>query len=172
MPHPCLDQAISYLEQVNSQIRSILNDLPPSLRNQGVYHIVDTGTDKFAESTFINVHKFISVPEGLDMSEDACSAIFFVLSGALENIERHSGAQSAAVVVRPVGAAIQLAILDNGRGFSAPQTALGAMRSSRAGLRFMYDWADAVGGALQISSVQGRSTRVVLTVPTEGNGKK
>jgi signal transduction histidine kinase len=78
---------------------------------------------------------------------------------ALSNITRHSRATHAAVRLSRRGANAVLAIEDDGIGFDARGS------SSGSGLRNMRERAAAIGGALRISSSNGKGTKLRFTFP-------
>jgi signal transduction histidine kinase len=78
---------------------------------------------------------------------------------ALSNVTRHSRATHAAVRLSRRGANAVLAIEDDGIGFDAHGS------SSGSGLRNMRERAAAIGGALRISSSNGKGTKLRFTFP-------
>jgi signal transduction histidine kinase len=78
---------------------------------------------------------------------------------ALSNVTRHSRATHAAVRLSRRGANAVLAIEDDGIGFDARGS------SSGSGLRNMRERAAAIGGALRISSSNGKGTKLRFTFP-------
>ena len=75
---------------------------------------------------------------------------------ALTNIERHAGATQARVLWRCNGQAAALEISDDGRGFPMGQ----AGRFDSYGLMGMRERASSIGASLEITSEEGKGTRV------------
>ncbi len=84
--------------------------------------------------------------------EDVAAQLLPVLSEALSNALRHSGAEEIQVSLTVSGDDVQLCIKDNGHGFSGPATESGlANMRYRAGL---------LGGRCDIDSIPGEGTSV------------
>jgi signal transduction histidine kinase len=75
---------------------------------------------------------------------------------ALTNIERHAGATQARVLWRCNGEAAALEVSDNGRGFPIGR----AGRLDSYGLMGMRERASSIGASLEITSEEGKGTRV------------
>ena len=86
-----------------------------------------------------------------------------IVQEALENAAKHARADNARIVYTARKGHIELAISDDGRGFSARGHA-----GEHYGLVGMRERADAIGAVLHIESRPGRGTtiRVTLEVPT------
>ena len=84
---------------------------------------------------------------------------------------RHSGATRQRVGVARRGAAIQLAVSDDGRGFE-PERVLArevdvGVEGGHFGLRGIQDRVEMLGGSLTIDSAPGRGTELAVTLPAE-----
>ncbi len=104
------------------------------------------------------------------------SAIFFepkiavqimrILQEAFTNIRKHARATHVQVTLAKARDRVELVIEDDGIGFkqeSFPET------RQTFGLDIMSDRAEEIGGNVAIHSFPGQGTRVVLTVPVEGD---
>src|SRR2546422_686801 len=78
---------------------------------------------------------------------------------ALQNVAKYSGVQSASVRVSASDGDLEFTIQDEGQGFDAATTPLGA------GMRNMADRLAALGGKLLVESIPGRGTTVAGRVP-------
>jgi len=96
-----------------------------------------------------------------DLPPPVAVAAIRVLSEALANAERHAGARSAVLDARCAGERLELAVRDDGRGFTASD----APAEGHFGLLLMRERARAAGGSLSIESDPGRGTRVSLDLP-------
>ncbi|MNC85383.1 Oxygen sensor histidine kinase NreB [compost metagenome] len=97
---------------------------------------------------------------GAPVVVDATIAIqvYRVLQEAMSNVARHSGARSARIVLRFVPGAVELDVVDDGRGIAA-----GDRRG--LGLVAMRERAELVGGTLEFLEPAGGGTLVRLQVP-------
>jgi signal transduction histidine kinase len=86
--------------------------------------------------------------------------IYLVLKEALHNVARHAAASSATLRLELVDRELRAEVSDDGRGLSADDRG-----GDGQGLSNMRARAARVGGRLDLDSVPGAGTRVVLTVP-------
>jgi two-component system, NarL family, sensor histidine kinase DevS len=80
---------------------------------------------------------------------------------ALSNVARHSGADVASLSLRAEGDVAVLRVVDEGRGFDT----LLRPGAGHFGLANLHDRAVAVGGELEVDSVPGRGTRIIVRLP-------
>ncbi len=85
-----------------------------------------------------------------------------IIQEALINVRKHARARHVQIVFIPSGDAVQVVIADDGVGFnlSADWRAAGHF-----GLDMMRERAVNAGGTLEVSSVPGRGTHVIVTLP-------
>ncbi|MEU9390278.1 GAF domain-containing sensor histidine kinase [Streptomyces sp. NPDC048324] len=98
--------------------------------------------------------------EGLvdtDVPQETADHVIAVLSEALTNIARHSGAQRADVALETDGREVRLTVADNGRGIPDG--------GRRSGLRNMAERAEQLGGSLRVDCPEGGGTTLVWLVP-------
>jgi DNA-binding NarL/FixJ family response regulator/signal transduction histidine kinase len=89
--------------------------------------------------------------------------LLHIIQEALVNIRKHAEARRVEVLVTSQSDEIIFIISDDGRGFD-PQNAPGAGQK-HFGLSIMRERADQIGGRLEIRSVVGQGTRVLVHVP-------
>jgi len=82
---------------------------------------------------------------------------YFVVSEALANVAKHSGATACQVVVVAVGPALRVTVEDDGPG--------GAVLVPGHGLAGLADRLRAVDGVLTVDSPPGGPTRLVAELP-------
>ena len=85
------------------------------------------------------------------------STVYFVVSEALSNVDKHSGAGQATVTARYAGGVLGVDVRDDGRG--------GADPGRGTGLRGLADRADAAGARLLVASPPGGPTLLRLEIP-------
>lgn len=86
-----------------------------------------------------------------------------VLREAVVNIHRHAEASMADAKVEVVGSELVLSIADNGRGKTG---------SEGNGLCGMRERIRSLGGSMQVDSLKGKGTRVVIHVPLTAEERK
>ncbi|GIH91868.1 sensor histidine kinase [Planobispora siamensis] len=104
----------------------------------------------WSECTGIAVEVW-ALPRGR-MPAQIAGSVLVVVSGALSNVARHSGARTVSVAVTATPGELRLTVSDDGRGFAGPARGpgLAAVEASFA----------AVGGRLAVRSVPGEGTTV------------
>ena len=85
------------------------------------------------------------------------STAYFLVSEALANMAKHSGASEATVRVRAEGDAVVVEVADDGVG--------GASTRGGTGLRGLADRVEALDGRLEVVSPPGGGTRVRAELP-------
>lgn len=105
---------------------------------------------------------------GLDEENVASSVkilVYRVLQEAMNNVAKHSRADSVEIGLQKASGCIQLRVVDNGTGF-VPATDGELDRTHRKlGLENMRERTELFGGALDIDSPCGRGTRIVASWP-------
>jgi signal transduction histidine kinase len=89
----------------------------------------------------------------------------------LANIEKHSGATVAPVVVRNnAGTELLIIVSDNGKGFTSPDrdSSQNLKEQGHYGLWSMYERAASLGGSFAIDSEAGEGMTITLRVPLKG----
>ncbi|MGA2936284.1 MAG: ATP-binding protein [Syntrophobacteraceae bacterium] len=88
--------------------------------------------------------------------------IFRIIQEALNNVAKHSGANSVTLRLAQENGAIGMTIRDNGKGFDVAEARESARISACVGLSSMTERARLSGGALEIQSCEtGTEIRVV-----------
>lgn len=95
------------------------------------------------------------------------TALLRIAQGAISNVVRHSGADSAEIRLSHSadGGDVELIVRDSGVGFDPDLTQGGAGGGLSFGLRAIHERADQLGGSARITSVRGSGTELVVTIP-------
>jgi signal transduction histidine kinase len=101
--------------------------------------------------------------EGID--EPVLEAVYAIVSEALANAAKHSGAPEAHVRVTATATEIRVEIEDRGRGIVAVKD-----DDPHFGVPIMRARAEKLGGSLDVGSTPGRGTTVVAVLPFERAG--
>jgi chemotaxis family two-component system sensor kinase Cph1 len=92
------------------------------------------------------------------------SALYRVLQESIHNVVKHAAATRVGVILEASASEVRLIVEDNGRGFAADVE--GAKTpSTRLGLLGMRERLALVGGSLEIETVQGEGTTLLVHVP-------
>jgi PAS domain S-box-containing protein len=115
---------------------------------------------------YANTHQ-ITVALTLD-GLDSCKLLpavqirlYRILQEALTNVARHADAKAVSIVFTRSPTALQVAVIDNGRGFD---TKAAARSLSHLGIQGMRERAAMLGGTLSFTS-KGTGTRMLVEIP-------
>lgn len=91
--------------------------------------------------------------------------VFRLVQEALNNVDKHAGAQSAAIRVSFSGAGVQVSVQDDGVGFT-PEQAESRAQAGHLGLIGLRERVALAGGTLDVESAPGgRGTTLTFTLP-------
>ena len=89
--------------------------------------------------------------------------LFFVFREALSNIEKHANATHVSLVIDWQSECLLFTITDDGGGFDVS----GIEYSSHYGLKFMRDRVEMLNGIIDVQSVSGTGTTIMIKMPYE-----
>jgi two-component system, NarL family, sensor kinase len=165
-----LDEAVecaNLAEECVKEVRTISYLLyPPMLEEMGLKSAIPWYLEGFSKRSGIKTS--FEIPNDFGrMSRDAELALFRVLQECLTNVQRHSGSETASIVMSRNGGEAVLEVTDQGKGIPPSILEQGGhewMGSLGVGLRGMSERLRQLGGTLDVSS-NGRGTRVRAKVP-------
>lgn len=97
------------------------------------------------------------------VSAERSSALALAVKQCLVNVAKHSGVDSAEVVVHGSPGELSVMVVDAGSGFDVTKT-----EADRLGLRHsVFTRIEAVGGSVQLWSSPGNGTSVLIRVPSQ-----
>ena len=106
-------------------------------------------------------------PETLrELSPQAELQLLRIAQEALTNVRKHTQATKVWVTFNDTDDGVELRVTDNGQGFdtSADQA---PTADGGHGLRGMREWAEELGGVLEVHSTPGEGTELLVAVPRE-----
>ena len=133
---------------------------PSVLDDGGLEKAIDWYLPVFEKQTGIKV-RYEKKGAGPAITDRVAIHVYRVLQEALNNVNRHSGAQEAWVRLHFQSDALQLEVEDQGKGF-VPEK-----RQAGIGLVAMRERAELIGGTLSISRPATGGTLVRLKIPRE-----
>lgn len=149
------------IESTVASVRRLATELRPlMLDDLGLLSTVEWLVNDFSRRTGIAVD--LTIPElEFEVDSEVSTALFRVLQESLTNVARHAGANRVRVALSGTDRDVQLAVHDNGKGFSAsPEIA-----PKTFGLIGMRERASMLGGGLAVHSNPGAGTSIVMNVP-------
>ncbi|MFE2958258.1 sensor histidine kinase [Nocardia tengchongensis] len=142
---PLLEQARDGAEAAMADLRTVLRTTyPPILSDYGL----DGALSAAAAGCTVPTRVRVEIKENPPAAVEA--AVYFVVTEALTNIARHSGATAALVDVRAIGESVTIEIRDNGCG--------GVDESGGTGVSGMRRRLEALDGVLTVHSPAGGPT--------------
>jgi PAS domain S-box-containing protein len=107
---------------------------------------------------------FETADKEFPIGAEASIVLFKGTRELLFNVVKHAGVKRSAVSMKRVAAQLMLTVKDEGRGFTAPES---LQMDQGLGLFSIREWLRDVGGEMEIDSVPGSHTRIILSVPLE-----
>jgi len=162
---PRLDRVLALVDEGIQSIRSVTNDLRPSLLDDlGLLPALRALVDEFADRTGLTVQ--LDAPSVLpELAGDAELALFRALQEGLSNVARHADAHAVYVSVRRTDAAVELSVRDDGRGLPADADLQTFERNGHMGLAGMRERITALGGTTSVRGRAGQGVDLTVRLP-------
>ncbi len=164
-----LDKLIHLVKDTISETRRIYSDLRPKvLDDLGILMTIQWFCRRFREIySDIRITSAVDIQEE-DIPEEIKIVIYRILQEALNNIVKHSHADTADISIRKTAEKIELSISDNGRGFDVAEMSQQEKRHSRGmGLLSMKERVLFSGGDFFIQSQKEDGTTISIIWPVE-----
>jgi signal transduction histidine kinase len=161
-----LDHALELIDTGIRSIRSVTNDLRPSLLDDlGLLPALRSLVADFGSRSGIQVE--LAAPGVLPpLSKEAELALFRALQEALSNVRRHAEARTVDVGISVASGGVRLEVRDDGRG--PPGTSLEHLeRQGHMGLAGMRERISALGGRVRFGGRPGAGASLEVLVPVE-----
>lgn len=159
-----LDQVLGLIDKGIRSIRSVTNDLRPSLLDDlGLLPALRGLVAEFGERSGMRVE--LDAPASLPpLSQEAELALFRALQEALSNVLRHAGAQAVDVGISVSREGVLLEVRDDGRGPDGlrPEE---LEREGHMGLAGMRERIGALGGTVRFGGEPGAGALLEVLVP-------
>jgi two-component system nitrate/nitrite sensor histidine kinase NarX len=151
-----LDDLRRLTRAAQAEMRALLAELRPSALTDtdlgDLLHLLGN-----ALSGRINIPVAVTVEKEIILPAEIQVAFYRICQEALNNVAKHAKASRVDIDLKQDGAAIELCIRDDGRGFDPEQTL-----SGHYGLGMMQERAESVGGLLSVTSQPGHGTELIL----------
>jgi signal transduction histidine kinase len=162
---PRLDHVLALIDTGIRSIRSVTNDLRPSLLDDlGLLPALRSLVADFSERSGIQTG--LAVPVALPpLSREAELALFRALQEALSNVLRHAQARSVDVGISISDAGVLLRVSDDGMGLPPGVTTERLELEGHMGLAGMRERITALGGSVHIRPKDGSGALLEVMVP-------
>lgn len=147
-------ESIEHAQGSLSELRTLSRGIaPPILVDRGLRAAVVSA----AGQSPVPVDVLVELPEGQRLGPARESAAYFVVTEALVNAAKHSGADRVSVRIDQAEGVLRVTVADDGTG--------GAHLGKGHGLAGLADRLAGVDGRLEVTSEPGAGTRVHATIP-------
>lgn len=165
-----IEQARDMVRHLLEETRRLIYDLRPSvLDDMGLEAAIRWCVETHLESKGIEVtiQSSLSVRRLTGIVE---VALFRVAQEAVVNIERHSRARHAGILLEQQDSTLHMRVWDDGEGF-VPGHKENAPQTSGLGLQGMEERVRLIGGNIDILSTPGEGTTIEVEVPLSQGGE-
>ena len=165
-----LDQALALIDTGIRSIRSVTNDLRPSLLDDlGLLPALRSLVADFSQRSGIRTG--LAVPSSLpSLSREAELALFRALQEALSNVLRHANARTVDIGISIDETGVLLRVSDDGKGLPSGVPPETLELEGHMGLSGMRERITALGGTVRLRARTGAGALLEVLVPAPGGG--
>lgn len=164
-------RALKYVGDVNqaltgayTSLRELLTLFRSRIDPQGLLHALAATASGYYDKTGVELEFENNAPE-LNLPAEQELQVFHIVSEALANVSRHSGARHARLALDRSNGSYEVTIDDDGSGMADVDPSQPGGAEGHYGLSIMRERARRIGGEVQIERRPGRGTRVRLRFP-------
>jgi signal transduction histidine kinase len=156
-----LDRARALADEALRTIRNVSLLLrPTALDDLGLEAALQWHVEDFSKRTSIHGRLDCAIDDDQSLPEAVKTCVYRTVQEALNNCEKHAGANDVVVSVRQDSRGITVSIVDDGRGVQDHGTS-----DAGLGILGMRERAGMLGGSFSFESEPGRGARVTFFVP-------
>lgn len=160
-----LEDSIASVDALLDRVRSLSLDLRPAMLDAlGLAPALRTYVDQHARRAGLS-HEFIAGAIERRYVEVVEIACFRVAQEALNNVVKHAGARHVRVELACADGMLDLAVVDDGRGFDVEERSRSAAGGASFGLLGMRERVALIGGRFEMISRIGTGTEVRARFP-------
>ncbi|MCU0765957.1 MAG: type IV pili methyl-accepting chemotaxis transducer N-terminal domain-containing protein [Gammaproteobacteria bacterium] len=153
-PRAVLEELREGINSAYRQLRELLTTFRLKMDDRGLARALEATVDEFRARGAVDIRLDNALPSTLLGANEELHVLQIVRE-ALSNVIRHAGASHAAVTLHSTPAAVEVEVVDDGRG-PGPRDD----RAPHYGLTIMRERAASLGGALEVGPAEGGGTRV------------
>jgi PAS domain S-box-containing protein len=160
-----LEDTRQLIEQTIKFTRSLIFELsPPILYELGFKAAIEWFTEQVQEKYGVKT-EFVSSGKVNELKEEINVLLFKTVRELMFNIVKHAKAQKARVSISSDGDSITVNVEDDGIGFNASMLEQYSIEDKRFGILNIRERIRYLGGIFDVTSKQGKGTRITITVP-------
>ncbi|MBN1314950.1 MAG: GAF domain-containing sensor histidine kinase [Anaerolineales bacterium] len=159
-------ELLTFAGTVIQSVRRFSQDLRPSILDDlGLVPALEWLTSGLSQTEAIQAVLNIQ-GEKRRLLPEAELTLFRLVQEAYSNVKKHARAARVDTTIEFTPGGIQLTIIDDGVGFTAPDHTGDLAPSGKLGLIGMFERARLLRGTLSVDSEPGKGTRITISVPT------
>lgn len=161
------DKIAQDLENVSIKIREIIAGIQPKIINENPYWIVKAKASEFEENNPHIQMKTVCDNNLIDSktSKHVRSAIYYILTEALNNILKHANATTISIEIKSLNSSYALlSVEDNGVGFAKSSPEL-LLQDNHFGIASIHKWAKIAKGHFSIDTSMGEGVALTFEFP-------
>jgi signal transduction histidine kinase len=157
-----LNSAHSMLQHAMGASQRIMMNLRPAVLDQGLVAAIQWLSESFAKRTGIPVS--LTTPQDIALTNKSVELTAYrVAQEALTNASKHARCKTVRIDISDAEGVLTVEVNDDGVGVSKADQS----KPKAFGLRGLQERAQTVGGWLDVSSMAGKGTTIILSVPLE-----
>lgn len=159
---------LDVLDRAIASMRTVVAHLRPTVLDMGLVPALEWLGDDFTKMFGIQCQLDIrgDIPE---LEDEQVTAIFRIVQESLTNAAKHAQASSVRIGIMLDGIILRLVMQDDGCGFNSD--AINGGGQQHFGLLGMRERALALGGTLEVISVPGEGSSVILSIAVRMRGE-
>lgn len=166
---PRIKGRVAHLKQLTADVGQEVNRLaweirPTSLDDLGLQTAIQQFLEEWSQSSGLQVDQHLTLGERR-LPTIIETSLYRILQEAMTNVVKHAKARRVGVILKATAKEAILIVEDDGQGFQLEESKIEGMVSSRLGLLGMRERLYLVGGALEIETLPGRGTTIIVHVP-------
>lgn len=155
------------VQEIAGRMKSMaLNLRPPGLDILGLSAILREYFFQFTKSNTIRIEFDENVKDD-KLNEDIEITIYRIIQEGIHNVKKHSMASAVKIDLIQTEKALQLVVVDNGKGFDVEEYHR-QYDPSKMGLRGIKERVDILNGVFSVESSPGKGTKLTVILPLQG----
>ena len=154
-----MERVETSLEEANIELRELIRHFRAPVHKGGLVPAIQSAVTRFRKETRISTY-FQNQWGEVDLDEEQEVHVLRIVTEALSNIRKHSGADNVRVLLTHSGNRYRVLIEDDGEGFESGESA--ETLDDHFGMSIMQERAANIGGELRVESEAGEGTRILL----------
>jgi signal transduction histidine kinase len=168
--HPLLNEkvklALNHIDNTIKAVRTIINNLRPSVLDLGLHAAIDWQVKEFSRRTGIECELVEEdAATDFELDDQRATALFRILQESLTNVARHAQATRVDIEVQRQGNALVMRIRDNGVGIFPSCR----RKPNSFGLMGIGERVSMLGGEFSVDGEPGKGTALRIAIPLEKN---